>query len=141
MRRLVLALAAVLGLTLVAGVAFAVQLQVTPPAAGGTGQVVVDSPEADGVIDQVEWIPAQTAPYHVDAVNITWAPNYNGNYFIGVTVYDANLNVVGSGSLQVANLTANTVYEHTVDLTTPAGGATVDPANIYYIEIVILQTG
>ncbi len=141
MRKLVLGLAALLGLTLVAGVAFAVQLQLTAPAAGGTGQVIVGSPEADGVIDQLEWIPAQAAPYHVDAVNITWAPNYNGNYFIGVTVYDGNLNVVGSGSITLTGLTANTVYENTIDLTTPAGGATVDPAQIFYVEVVILQTG
>ncbi len=103
---------------------------------GGTGQVDVLCPASSCQIDGVTWTMTSSAPYLVDKVNVDWTPAENGDYDVYVTLYDSGGTIIASGSTSASGLTGGTSTTTIVDLTTD-----VNPANVYKIEIIIVQTG
>lgn len=103
---------------------------------GGTGQVDVNCPASSCQIDKVSWVMTSSAPYKVDKVDVTWTPAQSGDYDVYVTLYDNVGNVIASGSTSASGLTGGTSTTTTVDVSVDA-----DPASVYKVEIIIVQTG
>jgi len=136
---LLLALAAVMA---VASAAFAVQISL--PSAdiaqiGGTGQVDVNCPVSGCQISRVTWTLSGTPP-RVTEVNVRWTPASDApaSYTVYVTLYDGSGNIVGSGSApQSGSATAVTTP---VPVSPVAPYTSIDPKDVYKVEIVIVQT-
>ena len=130
-----IALAMIVALMAMLPVAFAVQLSVTATKAlGGTGQVEIISPDADGAIESISWVLDTNPPYNVTGVKITWTPaSDTATYTVAVTLYDSDgTTIVGYGTATQTGSTGSVTTS--ITLNTP-----VDPANIYYVEVVIAE--
>ena len=102
---------------------------------GGTGEVVVNCPASGSPckIDKVEWVLTTTNYQHnVDKVKVTWTPaSSSATYRVYVTLYDSEKNGISSGYKSQSGSSS----EVTVDITPD-----VPPEDVYYVEIVIVQT-
>jgi|GEM_PF-5154625 len=102
---------------------------------GGTGNVVVNCPAAGSPckIDKVEWVLTTTNYQHkVDKVKVTWTPALSSaTYDVYVTLYGSEGTGISSGSASQSGSSS----EVTVDI------EDVLPKDVYYVEIVIVQTG
>jgi hypothetical protein len=132
---LLLALAAVIT---VASAAFAVQISLSSSAIdqlGGTQRVEVYCPAAGDPcqINRVKWELTSSAPFLVDKVVVKWntRETSGASYKVYVTLFDDSDNAISSGSAtQAASSTEATT---TVDV------SDVDPAQVYKVQIVIVQ--
>jgi len=120
---------------LLLGTVFAVTLNTSSIAqVGGTGAVAVLAPDADGTLESVTFIQENTAPYHISAVNVTWTPaSSTATYNVSVTLYDATNTIIAYGAVSQAGASGS--VSTIVPLNTVA-----DPKDIYYVEVVIVQT-
>ena len=111
---------------------FAVTLNVaTVTTVGGTGQVSVLAPDADGTIEKISFIQDNNPPYHITAVNVTWTPaSATATYNVSVALYDSTNTIIGYGIVSQAG--AAGAVSTIVPLNT-----IVDPKDIYYVEVVI----
>ena len=103
---------------------------------GGTGNVKVRCPAAADPpckIDKVEWVLTTTNYQHkVDKVKVTWTPALSSaTYDVYVTLYGSEGTGISSGSASQSGSSS----EVTVDI------EDVLPKDVYYVEIVIVQTG
>jgi len=98
---------------------------------GGTEKVRVTCPVSDCSISEVKWVLTGSAPYQVDKVRVYWTPaDSSKTYAVYVELYDNNNNLKGSGS------GGNPTGGYTeVDISSD-----VDPKDIYYVRIVIVET-
>jgi hypothetical protein len=130
---LLLALAAVIT---VASAAFAVQISLSSSAIdqlGGTPIVDVYCPANPCQISRVKWVLTSSAPFLVDKVVVKWntRETSGASYKVYVTLFDDSDNAISSGSAtQAASSTEATT---TVDV------SDVDPAQVYKVQIVIVQ--
>ena len=132
---LLLALAAVMA---VASAALAVVIALDPgnvAEIGGTGQVEVYCPAAGDScqVDRVTWT-ISGPPFRVTAVNVKWTPRSDGDYTVYVVLYNSASSIIGSGSATVS-VTEGSPTTTNVDVSPDA-----DPKEIYYVEIVIVQS-
>jgi len=98
---------------------------------GGTGHVNVIGP---GTVDNVKWVLTTSPPFKVTGVEITWTPaSSTSSYVVYVTIYDDNQQILASGSANQAG--SDTSVTTSISLDT-----SVDPENVYYVEIVIVET-
>jgi hypothetical protein len=134
---LLLALAAVMA---VASAAFAVTIGLTSADVdqlGGTGNVDVLCPANPCQISRVKWVLTSSGPYGpylVDRVQVNWQTRETSgaSYTVYVTLLDSSNNPISGGSAtQSAQSSAVTT---TVDVT-----PNVDPAQVYKVQIVIVQ--
>lgn len=96
---------------------------------GGTGLVEVNGP---GSVSRVKW-SLSGPPYRVNQVIIFWdANNDNSKYTVYVTVYDGTGSAIASGS--ASGQGGSDPIETTITLDT-----SVDPKNIYKVEIIIVE--
>ena len=102
-------------------------------AIGGTGLVTVRCPTTGCTIAKVEWGLQSTAPYHVERVLVTWTPAATGSYVMYVNVYDNADNILASGS---ATVTVQAVQAITTTVTL---SSTVNPKDVYKVEVIILE--
>ncbi len=130
---LLLALAAVMS---VASAALAVQITLTSSDVariGGTGEVMVYCPANPCQVTKVTWTISSVPPFKVTAVNVQWTPaTPSGSYTVYVVLYGNSGNVVGSGSTTQSGSSG--------PVTTTVNVSSVDPKDIYYVEVVIVQT-
>jgi hypothetical protein len=128
---LLLALAAVMA---VASAAFAVSIGVDGvDQLGGTGIVDVLCPANPCQISRVKWV-LTSYPYLVDQVQVNWQTRETSgaSYTVYVTLLDSSNNPISGGSATQA--ASNSPAITTVDVT-----PNVDPAQVYKVQIVIVQ--
>ncbi len=105
---------------------------------GGTGNVKVRCPADPCQIYKVKWVISSSPPYEVSAVDVTWIPassssaNYSANYMVYVTLYDNSNGVIAYGSASQSGSSSQ--------VTTTVNIEDVPPKDVYYVEIVIVQT-
>jgi len=129
---LLLALAAVMAVT---SAALAVVIALDPgdvAEIGGTGQVEVYCPANPCEVSRVTW-SISGPPFQVTAVNVEWTPRSTGSYTVFVVLYDSAPSIISSGSATETDVSGSLTT--TVPLASP-----VDPKDIYYVEIVIVQS-
>jgi len=102
-------------------------------AIGGTGLVDVRCPTSGCTIGKVEWGMQSSAPYYVEKVLVTWTPAATGSYTVYVNVYDNADNILASGS---ATVTVQAVQAITTTVTL---SSTVNPKDVYKVEVIILE--
>ncbi|MEM2559047.1 MAG: hypothetical protein QXT51_06975 [Nitrososphaerota archaeon] len=102
---------------------------------GGTGNVKVNCPANSCQINRVRWVISETHPYKVSAVDVTWTPASSATYDIYVTLYDNSNNVISSGSSKSQSLSGGQ------ETTTRVSITSASPEAVYYVEIIIVQTG
>ncbi|MEM2773961.1 MAG: hypothetical protein QXX82_06135 [Nitrososphaerota archaeon] len=102
---------------------------------GGTGNVKVNCPANSCQIDKVKWVISGSPPYEVSAVEVTWIPASNATYTVYVTLYDNSNNVISSGSSKSQSLSGGQ------ETTTRVSITSASPEAVYYVEIIIVQTG
>ncbi len=104
---------------------------------GGTGEVVVNCPASGSPckIDKVEWVLTTTNYQHkVDKVKVTWTPALSSaTYDVYVTLYGSGRTGISSGSASQSG--SNSQVTTIVDIEED-----VFPKDVYYVEIVIVQT-
>jgi len=109
---------------------------------GGTGLVSVNCPTADPCqVDQVTWTISSLAPFRVTAVNVKWTPASSASsasYTVYVTLYDGSNNIVGSGSATQSGSSSSVTTSVSVSPVSPY--TSIDPKDVYKVEIVIVQT-
>jgi hypothetical protein len=101
---------------------------------GGTGNVDVLCPANPCQITRVKWVLTSSAPYLVDRVLVQWQTRETtgATYTVYVTLLDSSNAIIAGGSAtQAASGTAVTTN---VDIT-----PNVDPAQVYRVNIVIVQ--
>jgi hypothetical protein len=99
---------------------------------GATGKVSVSCPVSECSISRVKWVIADP-PYMVDQVVVKWdAADDTATYTVYVELYDDTLTLISSGSKTGQGGTG--VIETTVDV-----DPNVDPYDVYYVRIVIVQ--
>jgi hypothetical protein len=101
---------------------------------GGTGNVDVRCPANPCQITRVKWVLTSSAPYLVDRVLVEWQTRETtgATYNVYVNLLDNSNTVIAGGSAtQAAHSTAVTTN---VDIT-----PNVDPAQVYKVNIVIVQ--
>ena len=130
---LLLALAAVMA---VASAALAVEITLGSTAIdqlGGTDQVEVYCPVNSCQITRVKWTLTSSYPYLVDKVKVVWQTRETtgASYTVYVTLFDNNGNAI-SGGYQTQPASSSAV-------TTEVDVDNVDPSQVYYVQIVIVQ--
>ncbi|MEM2693033.1 MAG: hypothetical protein QXW56_06025 [Nitrososphaerota archaeon] len=102
---------------------------------GGTGTVSVNCPTASPCkVDRVTWSLSGTPP-RVTTVHVTWTPASASpaSYTVYVVLYDNSNNAVGSGSATQQGSSQQVITNVPVS-------PSVDPKDVYKVEIVIVQT-
>jgi hypothetical protein len=133
---LLLALAAVIT---VASAAFAVQITLNESdiaQLGGTGQVDVSCPANPCEITRVTWTLSGTPP-RVTQVNVKWTPASSSEYKVYVTLYKDASTIVGSGSATQSG--SSSPVTTPVPVSPVAPYTSIDPKDVYKVEIVIVQ--
>jgi hypothetical protein len=133
---LLLALAAGMA---VASAAFAVQITLSSSNVdqlGGTPLVDVNCPASSCQINRVKWELRSSHPHLVDKVKVQWeTASSDGSYTVCVTLFDnasPTPNAISGGcATQAASSSLETT---TVDVSPDA-----DPAQVYKVQIVIVQ--
>jgi hypothetical protein len=108
---------------------------------GGTGLVSVNCPGDPCQVSEVTWTISNTAPYRVTNVNVKWKPASSAataSYTVYVTLYDSSNGIVGSGS-QSQSGSADAVTT-SVPVSPVSPYTSIDPKDVYKVEIVIVQT-
>ncbi len=108
---------------------------------GGTGNVEVKCPVAGDPckIDKVKWVISRSPPYEVSAVEVTWTPaSLSATYTVYVTLYNNNNEVIAYGSASQSG--SDSQVTTTVDISPASPSNKVLPKDVYYVEIVIVQT-
>jgi hypothetical protein len=129
---LLLALAAVMA---VASAAFAVSISVAGvDQLGGTGQVGVECPANPCQISRVKWVlTSSDHQYLVDQVKVVWKPaSSSSEYTVCVTLFDDDDNAISGGCK--TDVSGSGFIETPVDVSDD-----VDPAEVYKVQIVIVQ--
>jgi hypothetical protein len=131
---LLLALAAVMA---VASAAFAVTIGLTSAEVdqlGGTPIVDVYCPANPCQISRVKWVLTSSYPYLVDRVLVQWQTRETSgaSYTVYVTLLDASNNPISGGSATQA--ASSSPVTTNVDVL-----PNVDPAQVYKVQIVIVQ--
>lgn len=136
MKRRFIALILLLPIMTLLSIVYASTVQVDQGAltyVGGTGQLNVLGP---GTINKINWI-ITGPPFKVEGITIEWSPeDANAQYDIYVEVYDQDgQTVVASG--YTTDVSAN---GNTGSITTIINfGAPVDPIDIWYVNIIIVE--
>jgi hypothetical protein len=130
---LLLALAAVMA---VASAAFAVTINLTSAEVdqlGGTPIVDVYCPANPCQISRVKWVLTSSYPYLVDRVLVQWQTRETSgaSYTVYVTLFDNSGNPISSGSATQAASSS--------PVTTNVDVSDADPAEVYKVQIVIVQ--
>jgi hypothetical protein len=128
---LLLALAAVIT---VASAALAVSIGLTSAEIdqlGGTGNVDVLCPANPCQITRVKWVLTSSAPFLVDKVVVKWQPASTTSYKVCVTLFDNSDNSISGGCK--TNVSGSGEIDTDVDV------ADTDPAQVYKVQIVIVQ--
>ena len=129
---LLLALAAVIT---VASAAFAVTIGLTSDYVdqlGGTGNVDVNCPANPCQISRVKWVLTSSYPYLVDQVRVSWKPaSTDSSYTVCVTLLDSSSSPISGGC--TTNVSGSGYIDTDVDV------ADADPAQVYKVQIVIVQ--
>jgi hypothetical protein len=137
MRVKYLLLSTLLGAIAFSAAAYAVAIGLTSAdidQLGGTGNVDVYCPANPCQVTRVKWVLTSSAPYLVDRVLVQWQTRETtgASYTVYVTLLDSSNAIVAGGSAtQAASGTAVTTN---VDIT-----PNVDPAQVYRVNIVIVQ--
>jgi hypothetical protein len=137
MRVKYLLLSALLGAIAFSAAAYAVAIGLTSAdidQLGGTGNVDVYCPANPCQVTRVKWVLMSSAPYLVDRVLVQWQTRETtgATYTVYVTLLDSSNAIVAGGSAtQAASSSAVTTN---VDVT-----PNVDPAQVYKVNIVIVQ--
>jgi hypothetical protein len=130
---LLLALAAVMA---VASAAFAVEISLLSSNVdqlGGTPIVDVYCPANPCQISRVKWVLTSSYPYQVDRVLVQWQTRETSgaSYTVYVTLLDSSNNPISGGSATQAASSS--------PVTTNVDVSNVDPAQVYKVQIVIVQ--
>jgi hypothetical protein len=130
---LLLALAAVMA---VASAAFAVEITLSSSNVdqlGGTPIVDVYCPANPCQISRVKWVLTSSYPYLVDRVLVQWQTRETSgaSYTVYVTLLDSSSNPISGGSATQAASSS--------PVTTNVNVSDVDPAQVYRVQIVIVQ--
>ncbi len=135
-----LALVGFLALLFALSTVYAVQLTLDSDSvsrAGGTGLVAVLSPEADDTVNSVNFTAGCVGTTcGITGVNIEWDPAETGDYTIIVLLYDQTQNVLVSGQA-TTTITTTTTTPVTTSVTF---ASPVNPKDVYYVEVMIIQT-
>jgi hypothetical protein len=129
LRKLLLALLIAVALLSVA--TMAVALTVTPKKIAGSAIVDVSCP-AGPCSATVGW--RLDTNYDVDACIVSWTPNFDGEATIACIVYDSSSAKLASGSISNEAVSNGVAETNTVPLS-----STVDPHDIYRVEVVIME--
>jgi hypothetical protein len=137
MRVKYLLLSTLLGAIAFSAAAYAVAIGLTSTdidQLGGTGNVDVLCPANPCQITRVKWVLTSSAPYLVDRVLVEWQTRETtgATYTVYVTLLDSSNAVIAGGSATQA--AHNTAVTTNVDIT-----PNVDPAQVYRVNIVIVQ--
>ena len=130
MRKLLLALLIAVALLSVA--TMAVALTVTPKKIAGSSIVDVSCPAGPPCSATVGW--RLDANYDVDACIVSWTPNFDGKATVACIVYDSGSAKLASGSISNEDVSNGVDETNTVPLS-----STVDPSQIYKVEVVIME--
>ena len=128
MRRILLAI--LIAVAILSAATIAVELYLTPKKIAGSGIVNVYCP-AGPCSATVGW--SLDSDYDVDACKVSWTPTFDGTATVACIVYDDSNNKLASGSIS-ESVSANNPTTSTVELS-----STVDPSQIYKVEVVIMQ--
>ena len=114
---------------------YAVQLSIgTVGAAGGTGDVSVSSPEDDSTINSLYWTVDSSG--FINGVNIEWDPSTTGTFTVSIQVKDSASTIIASGSATVDVSDASLTYTTSISFSN-----SIDPKDVYYVSVQIVQTG
>ncbi|MEM4545082.1 MAG: hypothetical protein QXE61_08375 [Nitrososphaerota archaeon] len=109
---------------------------------GGTGNVEVMCPATSCQIEKVKWVISDSPPYEVSAVNVIWTPaSSSATYTVYVTLYNSTTNnkeVIAYGYASQSG--SSTQVTTTVYISPASPSHKVLPKDVYYVEIVIVQT-
>jgi hypothetical protein len=132
---LLLALAAGMA---VASAAFAVQITLSSSNVdqlGGTPLVDVNCPASSCQINRVKWELRSSHPHLVDKVKVEWrTASSDGSYTVCVTLFDNTSPTPNAISGGCATQAASSSLE-----TTTVDVSDADPAQVYKVQIVIVQ--
>ena len=139
MRKRLIPLIALLMILAVVAVAYSVAIGLESTdidRLGATGKVSVYCPVSGTLckIDRVKWVLTSSAPYQVDQVKVVWTPASEppATYTVYVELYDNTPSLKSSGSKSGQG--GSGVIETTVPV-----DPYVDPHDVYYVRIVIVQ--
>jgi hypothetical protein len=137
MRVKYLLLSTLLGAIAFSAAAYAVAIGLTSAdidQLGGTGNVDVYCPANPCQVTRVKWVLTSSAPYLVDRVLVQWQTRETtgASYTVYVTLLDSSNAIVAGGSATQA--ASGTPVTTNVDIT-----PNVDPAQVYRVNIVIVQ--
>ncbi|MCX8193358.1 MAG: hypothetical protein N3G77_06085 [Nitrososphaeria archaeon] len=126
-------LVVLLALLITVAIAYAVEISVSAVnQLGATPQVKVSCPASECTISRVSWILTTSLPYNVDKVRVHWKPaDTSKTYNVCVELYQSTSgNPISSGCQSASGSFTYTE----VDVTN------VDPRQVYYVRIVIVET-
>jgi hypothetical protein len=137
MRVKYLLLSALLGAIAFSAAAYAVAIGLTSAdidQLGGTGNVDVYCPANPCQVTRVKWVLTSSAPYLVDRVLVQWQTRETtgATYTVYVTLLDGSNAIISTGSASQA--ASSSPVTTTVDVS-----PNVDPAQVYKVNIVIVQ--
>lgn len=134
-RRIALLLVALAAVMAVASAALAVEITLSSSEVdrlGATPQVEVLCPANPCSVSRVRWVITGNYPYLVDQVRVAWTPATTNNYYVYVTLFNSGGSPISGGSA-FTFVTGGAPTDTLVDV------ANVDPRNVYYIQIVIVE--
>ncbi len=129
MRKVILAVLLAVALLSIATVAVALTL--TPKKIAGSAMVDVSCP-AGPCSATVGW--RLDSNYDVDACIVSWTPAFSGEATVACIVYDSGGNKLANGIITDESVVSGTAETNTIPLTD-----TVDPSEIYQVEVVIME--